>query len=325
MSQWKNKFDWKKIKDDIDKERSKKKSWQDDRIWKQDWKAAVEREEFYTFRFLPDQDGNPFVKYFTHNFDYEKDGTKKFYINNCISTFGWDPACPICAKVKEYYDSAFESDQDLAKDRKRSVNFVSNILMIDDPINPDNNGKVFLYRYGVKIFAKIEKLLFPSEKDLKDEDFEPFIPFDLYDGANFKLKVEMQGDFPNYDNSSWSKRGPVGKDNEIDAIMEKVYSLNEFIDPTKYPSVKDTLQQVGHLLGAPTAESESEEDDDDDNSSISNFAEEPKDETPEKAVAPEQAEPDSEPEQEAEPETGDDADDSADDPDDDEAFFKNLT
>lgn len=308
MSKWKNKFNWSKIKDDIEKEKdSKSKKWNDDRLFRPDWKAAVAKNKFYTIRFLPDQEGNPFVHYYTHSFQYpNSDGTgKKWYINNCISTFGWDPKCPICAKNSEYYDSAFESDKALGKERARKQHWVSNVLVVNDPINPDNNGKVFLYKYGYKIYQKIEKQMFPSEIDLADEDFQEFVPFDLFNGADFKLKITMQGEYPNYDTSSWSKIKAVanGDETKLDAIMEQTHDLSEFLDPKKYPTVEETNTQLAHILGvAPKVEEQEEEE-----------------EVQEELVHEEPKQEESVQEEPVQEESDDE-----DDLDDDEAFFKNL-
>ena len=333
-SKWQNKFNWDKIKKDIDETRSKgKKDWTDDRLWQPDWKAAVAQGKMFIFRFLPDPEGNPFVKYYSHSFKYQKDSATKWYINNCISTFGWDPSCPVCAKNNEYYNSAFDSDKDIAKDRKRRVNFVSNVLVIDDPINPDNNGKVMLYRYGVKIYEKLEKMLFPSEADLQDPDFKPFIPFDLFEGANFKLKIKMQQKFPNYDDSEFSPQSAVanGDDAQIDKIMGATYKLEEFIDPAKYPSVDDTIRQIGHLLnmtvegdGAETpAKKEEINPQDDDNpfsgredTTVSDSESTPDEDPGTKETPQEEAGADAS----AEP----DSSQAAGDGDDDDAFFANL-
>jgi len=316
MSKWKNKFNWEKIKGDIEKEKeSKQRNYNDDRLFKPDWKAAIEKNKFYTFRFLPDQDGTPFSHYYHHAFSYpDSDGTgKKWYFNNCISTFGWDPKCPICAKNSEYYNSAFESDKKMAEIRGRKQSWVSNILMINDPINPENNGEIFLYKYGYKIYQKIEKQMFPSEVDLEDDDFEAFVPFDLFGGANFKLKIKMQGEYPNYDDSSWSKVAPVagGTDEEIDKIMEKVHSLVEFTDPKNYPTVDETIGQIGHLLGIASVEGEDEEDE----ASLP-------DETP-KTPNPVE-EPAESPKEPAEDKMAELGEKPTNNLDDDEEFFKNL-
>jgi len=326
-SKWKNKFNWEKIKGDIEKEKeSKTKNFKDERLFKPDWKAAVAKKKFYTLRFLPDQDGNPFAHYYNHAFSYPaSDGSgKKWYINNCISTFGWDPKCPICAKNSEYYDSAYESDKELAKQRGRKQNWVSNILVVNDPINPENNGKVFLYRYGYKIYQKIEAQMFPSETDLEDPDFEQFMPFDLFEGADFKLKIKMQGEYPNYDDSAFSSPKALfnGDEDKLDEVMEQVYDLGEFTDPKNYPTIEETIKQVGHLLGVtPIVEEDDEEDEEDDGVDNEAKANTKKDKKANKE--------DDEPEEEVHGDSSDDEeasteDESEDELDDDEAFFANL-
>jgi hypothetical protein len=325
-TKWKNYFNWEKIKGDIEKEtKSKKKG--DPRIFKPDWKAAIAKKKFYTLRFLPDKEGNPFAHYYSHSFQYPaSDGSqKKWYINNCISTFGWDPKCPICGKNSEYYNSAYESDKKLGKERQRQQNWISNILVVNDPINPENNGEVFLYRYGYKIYQKLETQMFPKETDLEDPDFEEFMPFDLFEGADFKLKIKKQGDYPNYDESSFSSPKPIfnGDEDKIDEIMSKVYDLSEFTDPKNYPTVEETIKQVGHLLGVTPTLNEEDEEDEDENDG--NF---------------EETETNNEADQEADQEDTNSQrevhDDSVDDEetssegedselDDDEAFFANLS
>jgi len=255
------KFNWDELKTKIKTEEEKgRKNYKDDRYWNPDWKAK-DRKGFWTIRFLPDTEGNPFVKYYSHGFKYTKDGAQKWYINNCISTFGWDPACPVCKKNGEYFNSPYESDKEIAKARKRRLNFVSNVLIVNDPVNPENNGTVRLFRYGSKIYEKIEKLLFPSDTDQEDPDFVQFIPFDLYEGANFKLKIKMQGEFPNYDDSEFSSQSPVlkGDDDKISELMTKTHALSEFLDPKNYPTVEKVIEEVGFLLGEVVSSGEDEE------------------------------------------------------------------
>ena len=326
-SKWKNKFNWEKIKGDIEKEKeSKFKSFKDERMFKPDWKAAIAKKKFYTLRFLPDQEGNPFVHYYNHAFQYPaSDGSgKKWYINNCISTFGWDPKCPICAKNSEYYDSAYESDKKIGKERARKQNWVSNILVVNDPVNPENNGKVFLYRYGYKIYQKLEAQMFPSETDLEDPDFEEFMPFDLFEGADFKLKIKMQGDFPNYDDSAFSSPKALmkGDEDKIDEIMEQVHDLSEFIDPKNYPTVDETIKQVGHLLGLTPAideeEMEEDEDETDDQQTNESFDDDSEGDQ-ESGVSEEETS------EEESQDASEEDEDSEEDLDSDEAFFANLS
>jgi len=326
-SKWKNKFNWQDIKNDIEKEKeSKTKSYKDDRFFVPNWKMAIEKKKFYTFRFLPDPEGTPYTHYYSHSFKYANtDGSgKKWYINNCISTFGWDPKCPICAKNSEYYDSAYESDKEIAKQRKRKQHWVSNILIVNDPFEPENNGKVFLYKFGYRIFKKIDNQMFPSETDLEDQDFQEFMPYDLFEGADFKLKIvdaEIAKDpVPNYDSSSFSNPRPITNDDEeLDAIMEQVHLLDEFTDPKNFPTVEETIKQVGHLLGAtPLVEEESGQAQGDETGG--HFMESEEGEKEDEKTDPVDAEPATESgTTEPEPEPTEDTS-----LDDDEAFFSSL-
>lgn len=309
-------YDWDALKNKIETENnSKRKSYKDDRMFKPDWKRCAEESKFYVLRFLPDEEGTPFVKYYSHSFKYKKGTEQKWYINNCMTTFGWDVGCPVCDKNREYYDSPYDSDKEIAGQRKRKLNYVSNVLVVKDPFEPENNGKVMLYRFGSKIYEKIEKLLFPSEADLEDEDFVQFVPFDLYEGANFKLKVKMQQKFPNYDDSEFAKQSPVGKEQEIDEIMSKTHKLDEFTDQSKYPTREKVIEQIGFLLGEEIAADEdvpTDSDDDDvpvDNGADDNYS----------GDAAYTDEPTSDEDSASADEPTSDAELSA-----DEAFFKNM-
>lgn len=245
----KYKFDWEGLKDNIKKEETQKKKGfeKDTRFWKHT--ADDQGKAAAVIRFIPDKDGNPFVKYYTHSFDYMVDGVKKYWIRNCINTFGYDKDCPICKKNMEYWNSPFEQDKKLASQRKRKLVFVSNILVVKNPANPDDEGKVFLYQYGQKIYDKMKQLMFPSDEDMLDPDFKSFIPFDLEEGADFLLKVKKQGDFPNYDDSKFSGQKPLGDDKKIDSVMAKTYELNEFMAPEKFPANEETIKTLGSVLG----------------------------------------------------------------------------
>ena len=261
------KFDWQSVRDNIKKDEERKKSFEKDTRFFEPTKDA-EGKAFVIMRFLPDQNGTPYVKYYSHSFSYMKNGQKKWWINNCINTFGYDRECPICKKNQELFNSAFQSDKDLAGQRKRKLNYISNVMIIQDKANPDNEGKVFLFRYGQKIFDKIKKLMFPSDEDRQDPDFIEFIPFDLYEGANFKLSVKKQGDFPNYDDSSFSRQSELfnGDDNKIAKVMALTFGLEEFVNEEKFPKNTEVLTALGHELnmasdeGADTGKDEGSKD-----------------------------------------------------------------
>lgn len=256
------KFDWGKKAEEIKTNDAKKTYEKDARFWK----PTVDDKGNATaiIRFLPDTDGNPFAKYYTHNFNYMLDGTKKFWIRNCINTFGYDRECPICKKNQEYWASSFESDKKIASARKRKLIFVSNILVIKNPANPEDEGKVFLFQYGQKIYEKIKDKWFPSDevKALGEGSYDEYCPFDLYDGANFKLVVSKQGDYPNYDKSEFSSPKALGTDKQIDAIMGKTYKVDEFMAEDKFPTNEEVVKTLGKILGVAVSKPEDDVADD---------------------------------------------------------------
>jgi hypothetical protein len=240
-------FDWNKVKDGI-VESDKKKGFQKDARF---WRPTVDKDGNATavIRFLPDREGNPFIKYHQHNFKYMIDGNKKFYIKNCINDFGFDRECPVCKKNSEYWASSFEEDKKIASARKRKLIYVSNILVVKNPDCPEDEGKVFLYSYGEKIYGKAKEKMFPSDKVKELGEYDEYIPYDLYEGANFTLQQEKQGEFPNYDKSTFGKQCAVGSDKVIEKIMDQVYDLNEFTTEDKYPTNEEVVKLLGALLG----------------------------------------------------------------------------
>ena len=244
----KYKFDFSKTKEDI-LAGDKKKDYKDVRFWK----PTVDDKGNATavIRFLPMQNGTPFVKFHTHNFKYMVDGVAKFYIKNCINDFGYDRECPVCKKNTEYWNSTFKADKDIASARKRKLNFISNILVIKNPAKPEEEGKVYLYNFGQKIYDKIKDKMFPSDekKALGEGSYDEYVPFDLYEGADFLFEQVKQGDYPNYDKSTFLKQKAVGTDKVIEAIMDQVYDLNEFIAEDKYISNDEVIKILGNVLG----------------------------------------------------------------------------
>jgi hypothetical protein len=248
MATGKYKFDWNKVKEDV-KQQDKKGFVKDERFWR----PTLDDKGNATaiIRFLPDQDGTPWAKIYTHNFNYMADGVKKYWIQNCLNTFGYDRECPICKKNQEYWNSSFDSDKKIASARKRKLEYTSNILVIKNPANPEDEGKVFLLKYGIKIFDKIKEKMFPSDemKSLGEGMYEEYIPFDLYDGANFIYVQKKQGDYPNFDNSKFDVRRPLGNEEKIGAVMSKVYDLSPFMEEDKFPTNEKVISTLGAILG----------------------------------------------------------------------------
>ena len=220
------------------------------------WKPTPDKagNALAVIRFLPGpavdgDDALPWVQYWDHGFQNKTTG--KWYIEKSLTTLGQkDP-------VSEYNSTLWNSSSDdnsperkQARDQKRRLHYVSNIYVVSDPKNPQNEGKVFLFKYGKKIFDKLTKMMNP---DLESE--EAINPYDLWAGANFKLKMVRQSGFPNYDESTFLAPGPLSKDDdELEKIWKSEYSLAEIIDPKNfktYDQLKARLDDVLGLGGSP--------------------------------------------------------------------------
>ena len=203
---------------------AEKPSYEDERIWK------LERDKsgngYAVIRFLPaapDEDV-PWVRVWTHGFK----GPGGWYIENSLTTLGKDD--PVSKANTALWNSGIDSDKNIARERRRKLNYYSNIYVVEDSMNPDNQGKVFLFRYGKKIFEKITGVMNP---EFQDET--PLNPFDFWEGANFKLKMRQVDGFPNYDKSEFTDVCPLSKDEaKMEEVWKQQYSLNEIIDEKNF-------------------------------------------------------------------------------------------
>lgn len=219
---------------------SEKKSYGDDRIWKPTVDKAG--NGYAVIRFLPAVEGDdlPWAKFWDHFF---QGPTGQWYVEKSLTTIGKDdPASEMNTKL---WNTGLDSDKDIARKRKRRLHYVSNIYIVSDPANPENEGKVFLYQYGKKIFDKLMDAMQPQY-----QDESPVNPFDLWKGANFKIKIGQVSGFRNYDRSEF---GGVEALHSDDAVLEKVYnqeySLKEFTDPSTYKSYDDLKLKLTRVLG----------------------------------------------------------------------------
>lgn len=216
------------------------------------WKLFLDKEKgtgFAKIRFLPAPDGEdvPFVKRFDHFF---KGPTGKYYAEGSLTTLKQPDPCQ--ELVGRCFNSGIDSDQAAVRKAKllRITNFYANVLVIEDPANKSNEGKVFLYRFGAKIYEMLEAAMSPEFEDSK-----PLNPFDLWDGANFTLRIRMvkstEGDFWNYDKSSFDDKGELfpGDDDAKEKVWKTAHSLKEFIDPTKFKSYDDLKRKLVDVLG----------------------------------------------------------------------------
>lgn len=213
-----------------------------------------------TIRFLPQTKGEttPFVKYFTHAFETTP---KNWYIENCPTTLDGEP-CPVCELNTSLWSESGKDENHpkkaKARAQKRKLYYVSNIYVVNDDANPENNGKVFLYRYGKKIFEKIHLSMNPQYKG--DEAVNPF---DFWEGANFVLKQRMVEKYPNFDLSSFSASSPLlDDDNEIKKVWQQQHSLLPFIDAKNFKSYDVLKKRLDKVLGKPTTSTEDQPDED---------------------------------------------------------------
>ena len=218
-----------------------KKSYVDERIWKPTVDKAG--NGYAVIRFLPAMEGQdlPWVRYWDHGF---KGPTGLWYIENSLTSIGQpDPVGELNSRL---WNSGIESDKDKARTQKRRLHYVTNILVLQDPSNPQNEGKVFLYQFGKKIFDKIMDVMQPS---FADET--PVNPFDFWDGADFKLKIRNVEGYRNYDKSEFSSASALYESDEskLETVYNQLHNLSEYTDPKNYKSYDELKAKLMRVLG----------------------------------------------------------------------------
>ena len=221
-----------------------KKSYVDERIWKPVMDKAG--TGFAIIRFLPAPKGEelPWVKLWNHAF---QGPTGQWYIENSLTTINQND--PVSELNSKFWNSGVESDKEIARKQKRKLQYYSNIYVVKDSANPENEGKVFLYRFGKKIFDKVMETMQPAF-----EDETPVNPFDFWEGANFKLKLRKVDGYWNYDKSEFEKPSALlnGDDAELEALWEKQYSLSEWTAPTNFKSYDELKTRLNTVLSGTT-------------------------------------------------------------------------
>lgn len=219
-------------------------SMKDERIF------TVERDKsglgLAVVRFLPAPSGeeNAFVKLYNHGFQVNG----KWLIANCPTTISQQ--CPICTKNSELWNSGIDANKKIVGQRKRKLSFYSNVYIVKNPANPELEGTVMLYRYGQKIFDKIISAMKPEFEG--DESVDPF---DLWNGADFKIKVKTVKEaggasYPNYDESSFMAPSSLSDDDEeLEKIWKQCYSLQDLISPDKFKSEEELQKRLDVVLG----------------------------------------------------------------------------
>ena len=217
------------------------------------WKPEVDKagSGSAVIRFLPNRQDEdcPVVRLWSHGF---QGPTGKWLIDNCPSTLGGIPSdvCPICASNNKLWESTKDKEdprRKTASERKRKLSFISNILVINDPKHPDNNGKVFKYKYGTRIFDKIKDLLFPPPEFA---DMQPCEVFSMTEGADFKLRIVKKDGFQNYDKSSFDPPTAIGDDDVIAEIEEQLLPLAEIVAEKNFKSYADLQKRFLQTVGA---------------------------------------------------------------------------
>ena len=217
----------------------------DDRLWKPEVDKAG--NGYAVVRFLPAPDGEdlPWAKLYSHAFQ----GPGGWYIENSLTTNGSKD--PVSEYNSELWNTGIDSDKETARKQKRKLQYYSNIYVVKDPSNPDNEGKVFLYKFGKKIFDKIMSAMQPEF-----EDEEPINPFDFWAGADFKIKIKKVAGYWNYDSSEFARGGALLDDDEaMEAIWKKEYSLAEITAADQFKSYDDLKKRLNYVLGNKTQSS----------------------------------------------------------------------
>jgi heme-degrading monooxygenase HmoA len=239
-----------KLTTEVTKMVSKSESYKDDRFWRPEQDKAGNGYAVIRFLSAPEGEDMPWARLFSHGFK----GPGGWYIENSRTTLG--DKDPVSEMNTQLWNSGVESDKDIARNRKRRLNYISNIYIVSDPANPQNEGKIFLYKYGKKIFDKIQETMQP---EFKDET--PINPFDFWEGANFRLKVRKVAGFVNYDKSEFESTSPLldGDDVKLEELWKTQYALTEFNEASNFKSYDELKTHLQHVIGSDIRKMASEE------------------------------------------------------------------
>lgn len=210
------------------------------------WKPAMDKggTGSAVIRFLPAPSGCelPWAQVWSHAFQ----GPGGWLIDNCLTTNKGQ--CPVCEANRELWNTGSKDNQNIVRDRKRKLSYYANIYVVKDPVAPENEGKVFLYKFGKKVFDKIMAAMKPEFDDEK-----PINAFDFWEGANFKLKLRKVEGYWNYDKSEFAEPCPLlDNDDELENIYKSLNDLNEFTDEKNFKSYADLKKRLDSVLGTKT-------------------------------------------------------------------------
>ena len=211
----------------------------DDRLWKPEMDKTG--NGYAVIRFLPATDGEdlPWVKMYSHGFQ----GPGGWYIENSLTTLGQKD--PVSEYNRQLWNSGTDKNKEIVRKQKRKLSYYSNIYVVKDPANPHNEGQVFLFKFGKKIFDKIMAAMQPEF-----EDETPINPFDFWQGANFKLKIRKVDGYWNYDKSEFDSPGALLDDDDaLEALWKKEYSLNALVAQDQFKTYEELQTRLDYVLG----------------------------------------------------------------------------
>ena len=211
----------------------------DDRLWKPEVDKAGNGYAVIRFLPAPDKEDLPWAKLYSHAFQ----GPGGWYIENSLTTVGGKD--PVSEYNTELWNSGTDANKQIARNQKRKLSYYTNIYVVKDPSNPDNEGKVFLYKFGKKIFDKIMAAMQPEF-----EDESPINPFDFWQGANFKVKIKKVAGYWNYDSSEFAAISPLLDDDKaLEELWKKEYSLAEITDASQFKTYDELKKRFDYVLG----------------------------------------------------------------------------
>jgi len=235
-----------KLTQEIEKINQPTSSGVDDRFWKPELDKGG--NSYAIIRFLPAPEGEdlPFAKVWSHAFK----GPGGWYIENSLTTLGKQD--PVGELNRDLWNSGVESQKERARVQKRKLSYYANIYVVSDPAHPENDGRVFLYKFGKKIWDKIVEAMKPQFADESPVD-----PFDLWKGADFKLKVRQVDGYWNYDKSEFASPATLGKfdDSDLEKIWRQEYSLTDFTDSKNFKTYEELQQRLDTIFATSSARS----------------------------------------------------------------------
>lgn len=230
-----------KLTQEVEKMSSTENSGADERLWKPE--VDKSGNGYAIIRFLPAPEGEdvPWAKVYSHAFQ----GPGGWYIENSLTTL--NKKDPVGDLNRQLWNSGSDHDKEIARKQKRKLSYYSNIYVVKDPVHPENEGKVFLYKYGKKIFDKITEAMQPA---FADE--QAINPFDFWSGADFKLKIRKVDGYWNYDKSEFSSPGTLGDfdDEKLETIYSKTYSLAQFTSDSNFKTYEELQKRLNEVLNS---------------------------------------------------------------------------